>query len=136
MGKYTDNQSDIYAIFDSAGWQAEGIETVPQDYKGDITTEEYIRVSIVPRGAGINRVSTSGVVIAEIYTPAGFGPSRQNFIADRLDAHLANQSKTTGSLGMTQFLASSLSPLGTDRENTSLQCAKYEIPFNFFGVLN
>jgi hypothetical protein len=129
MGKYTDNQSDIFSIFD-AFKSAEGIETVPRDYKGDIDAEEYVRVSIVPSGNGINLVSSHGVVIAEIYTPAGFGPSRQNFIADRLDAHLVGKTH-----GMTQFLASTLSPLGTDRDNASLQCAKYEIPFNFFGVL-
>jgi len=136
MGKYSDSQSDIFSVFNSSGWKSENIETVPQDYKGEIFSDEYIRVSIVPAGRGVNRASVSGVVIVDIYTPAGFGPKRQNHIADRLDAYLQNRSLETQSRGITQFLTSSMSPLGTDSVNTSLQRAKYEIPFNFFGVLD
>lgn len=134
MGKYSDNQSDIFSIMD-AFKTAESIETVPEDFKGDISVDEYIRITIVASGKGVNRTSVSGLLIADIFTPAGFGPTRQNFIADRLDAYLANQSRNTQSGGVTQFQASAIRPMGVDKDNSALQRAIYQIPFNFFGVL-
>lgn len=135
MGKYSDIQSDVFSVFDSAAWKAENIPTWPADYRGN-TGDEYVRVSVLTSGRGVNRVSASGMLIVDIFTPAGFGPKRQNFIADRLDAFLANKSVSTQSRGVTQFASSTLQPHGDDKKNPSLSRAGYSLPFNFFGVTN
>ncbi len=131
MGKYTDNESDVFSVFNSLTWKAENIDTVPTGYKGD-TADEHVRISIIPSGPGVNKRSTSGIIIVDIFTPAGSGPRRQNFIADKLDVYLANKSLQTQSGGTTQFLSSTLQPLGVDKAKPTLERAKYEIPFNFF----
>ena len=135
MGKYSDNQSDIYSIFDSAPWKAENIQTWPAGYKGD-TSDQYVSVSIIPSGTGANRSSVSGILIVDIFTPAGFGPTQQNLIADKLDKHLQHKLVKTQSGGTTQFQASTLKPMGVDKVNPSLARVGYEIPFKFFGVIN
>ncbi len=137
MGKYSDNQSDIFSVFDATAWKAESIPTFPADYSGDdIPDGERIRVSIIASGPGVNKTSVSGTLIIDIFTSAGAGPARQNFIADRLDAYLENRTIQTKSGGNTQLRSSALQPLGQDRDNPSLSRASYEIPFNFFGVTN
>ena len=130
MGKYSDSQADIFSMFDKPAWKAESIPTFPADYSGDdIPDGERTRVSIIASGAGHNKSSASGVLIVDIFTPAGFGPARQNFIADKLDAYLQHKSVSTTSGGVTQFASSTMKPLGVDRDNSSLSRAHYEIPF-------
>ena len=134
MSKYTGIQSDIFSIFNTSAWKAENIRTIPADYEGEIGTNEFIRINILVSGRGANLVSSSGIVIVDIFTPAGFGPKRQNFIADKLDAYLQNKSVSTESKSVTQFRASTLNPIGIDSVNKSLSRAHYEIPFSFFRV--
>jgi hypothetical protein len=136
MGKYTSSQTDIFSVFDSAGWKAEGIHTFPADYQGSGLGSEFVKISIIPSGAGVNRASISGLVIIDIFTPAGLGPNRQNVIADKLDTYLQNKFLNTASGGTTQFFSSALKPLGQDKANPSLSRSSYEIPFKFFGVIN
>jgi hypothetical protein len=134
--KYSSLYGDIYAIFDLAGWKAENIKTFPENFVGSVVGDEYVRVNIVASGnTGDKRIgSVSGLLIIDIFIPAGAGPRRAATIADKLDKYLAGQSKKLTSNGNTQFGISAMSPLGNDRDNASLYRFHYSIPFNYFGV--
>jgi len=133
MGKYNLLQTDIFSIFDSAGWIAETIPTFPSDFVKTSNVSEWLRVEILPNGVGINPLSASGVVIIDIYTPSGKGPKRSSAIADKLDTHLANKSVITGK-NSTQFGASVLRYIGEDPVNKALSRYSYTITFNYFGA--
>ena len=129
MGKYTDATSDVFSVFARPEWvSAFGAgKTFPQDHIGG--GAEFIRVSVVLPGKGVNRASASGVLIAEIYVEAGKGPARINVVADMLDAFLANKT-----VGRTQFHESAMGEPRPDPANASMTRARYEIPLNYYGV--
>jgi len=135
MGMYTNLESDVYSVFSSAGWLAENIKTYPSNFLAISPGNQYIKISIIPSGSWVNRVSKSGVIIIDIYTPAGGGPRAASLIADKLDQYLANKTVSTANNASTQFGQSSLSHLGNDRDNVALYRSSYTIPFNYFGVL-
>lgn len=136
MGKFSDLQNDIFSVFNSPEWKAENVKTFPSDFLAMNAGNEYLRVNVIAGSFGVNRRSVSGILIIDIFTPAGIGPKRSNLIADKLDRYLENKSisLTTGSV--TQFQNSAMKPLGVDKDNPSLTRYSYEIPFNFFGVIN
>jgi len=136
MGKFTETQVRIFSIFNSDTWKAEAIKTIPQDVSASNLGDEFIRVSIIPSQRGINRISTMGVCIIDIFVAAGKGPSRYHAIADKLDDYLQDkQVKILLSNNVVQFGASTLVPIGLDKDNPNLTRAQYTIPFNLFGVL-
>jgi hypothetical protein len=134
MGKYADLQASAFSVFNSTEWKAESIKTYPDNFVPVNPGDEFVRVSMIPSGRGINSKSTSGVFQIDIFTPAGKGPERAMLLADKLDLYLQQQSKAI-SEGTLQFLLSSLYLTGVDKANSALYRAKYTIPFNFFGVL-
>jgi hypothetical protein len=134
MGKYSQIETDIFSIFDSVEWKALSLNTYPSNFIAANTTREFIRVSIIPSGSGINLKSSSGVLQAEIFIASGAGPKRVSVLADHLDEFLAGKSKLVAGR-TTQFLGSSLSLIGTDPKNSALYKALYTIPFNHFGSM-
>jgi hypothetical protein len=120
MGKYANLESDIYSIFATAEWQAELIKTYPQNYTAVSPGDEFIRISIIPSGKGLNINSVAGVLMIDIFTPFGKG-TKGKYIN-------INSGKST------QFQSSSLGSMGIDEANQSLYRAIYSIPFNYFGV--
>jgi hypothetical protein len=139
MGKFTDVREDIFSVFNDSAWKAENIATYPVNFVVTKSTE-FIRVDVIPSGRGINRVSVSGMLLIDIFIPAGFGPSRATFIADKLDLYLDSKSVKTNA-GVTQFGQSTLASLGKDRgtlnsgqdkDNPALYRMEYSIPFNYF----
>jgi hypothetical protein len=135
MGKYSDLESDIFSIFATNSWRNQNIKTVPENYSADNMGKEYIRVSIVPGGAGINVNSVSGVLIVDIFIAAGQGPKRTGLIADKLDEYLVGKYLQTSSGGTTQLFGSTLSKGANDADNPTLYRSNYTIPFNYSGVL-
>jgi len=133
MGKFNDLLTDIFSVFDSAAWVAESIATHPSNYISSSSTE-YVRITIIPAGGGINPQSAAGHLIADIFTPAGEGPTRTFAIADILDTYLANQVLTTSGSGTTQFQDGALGSDKVDEDNPSLSRATYSISFNYFGA--
>ena len=136
MGKYADLFKDVYSIFNTNGWKAEGIATYPENFVGALTTE-YIRVTVLAGGRSrtgqLN--SVSGQLMIDIFIPAGGGPTRAAQIADKLDTYLVGQNLKTGGSGNTQFSdASNLTAVGIDRDNSNLYRSNYSLPFNFFGA--
>ena len=134
MGKYANLEADIYSIFASTLWKAENIKTAPMNFVSMKTGDEFIRVSIVPSGSGINLNSISGLLIIDIFISAGKGSKRLFAIADKLDAYLVGKSLSTVSNKITQFSNSAVSILGNDKDDPSLYRAAYNIPFNYFGA--
>jgi hypothetical protein len=134
MGKYTNLDANIFALFGSNAWNKKNIKTYPNNFLAVNPGTEFIKVTIMPNEFGINRLSVAGVVIIEIYTPAGNGPKRASTIADELDTFLSGKSLGTGG-AIVQFSQSSIAPFGPDADNKSLYRTTYTIPFNYFEVL-
>ena len=134
MGKYEATEINVFSVFDSAEWKAEAIKTYPTNFIAVNPGNEYIRVSIIPSGKGVNLVSLSGVIIVDIFTSAGNGPRRTSTIADKLDQYLVGKSLETVSGATLQLKNSTLALVGVDPDNTSLYRSTYTIPFNLFGV--
>lgn len=133
MGKFTNLEQDVFSVFNSNAWKAEGITTVPINFQASAIAGEFIRVAILPSSVGLNLRSTSGVCLIDIFIPAGAGPRRASTIADKLDEYLCGKSLNTGS-GVTQFSKSALSHKGIDRDNLTLYHSSYTVLFNHFGV--
>jgi len=135
MGKYTNLDSDVYSVFGTVGWKAEKIKTHPSNFIAIDTSTEFIRVSIIPSGNGVNRRSISGVLIIDIFTPSGSGPQRPSAIADKLDTYLSSKQLIVSSGIVIQFGNSTLGNTGNDKDNKALFRVAYTIPFNYFEVL-
>lgn len=129
MSKYQDLEENIFSVFATNAWQAENIKTFPSNFLALNAGNEYIRVSIIPAGEGININSVSGILIIDIFTSAGSGPKAATLIADKLELYLAGKK-----IDNTQFFASTLSYLGLDIDNRALYRSSYSIPFKHFGV--
>lgn len=133
MGKYEALQRGVFSIFGSPEWLAENIKTFPANFIEVNPGKEFLRVSVLPKGKGLNLLSAAGVLIIEIYTSVGNGPLRSTLIADKLDKYLSGKSIPT-SEGNTQLGISAFSPEGIDKADASLYRSLYTIPFNYFGV--
>lgn len=135
MGKYTDIQTNVLGIFNTSRWKAESIQTVPDNFVQTGTQpKEFVRVSVVPSGAGINRSSVSGALIIDIFTEAGAGPKRAASVADKLDSYLQSKTIKPKAGVSVQLGSSSLQVVGRDTDNPSLYRVNYTIPFNYFEV--
>jgi hypothetical protein len=134
MGKYEALETDVFSVFSQQSWKNENIKTFPVNFVTVNPGNEFIRVSVLPSGDGINIKSVSGLFVVDIFTPAGNGPRRTSLIADKLDQYLVGKVLTTSLNGSTQFLNSTLRSVGLDRDNPSLYRSIYQIPFNYFGV--
>ncbi len=133
MGKYSNVESDIFSIFGSIGWKAQNIKTIPTNFVPKDIGNEYIRVSII-MSQGIDIRSLRGLIMIDIFTPAGKGPKRTNEIADKLDQYLVGKVISTTAGGMTQCMASSINVGQPDSANPGLFRTIYQINFNYYGV--
>ena len=134
MGKYTRLTQDILSLFGTSTWVAEGIKVVPQNFVGDTVVTEYLRVSVVPSGAGVNGSSTSGLLLIDIFSPVGSGPSRSAALADKLDSYLLGKSFNTGVSGsITQISKTSNFRITGTGESTYCH-AIYQVQFNHFQM--
>lgn len=134
MDKYSVVTQDILSIFGSNAWKSEGIKTFPANFVAIEPGNEYVRVTVIPGGRGINHRSLSGVLILDIFIPAGNGQKRASFIADKLDGHLACKTLSSSTTYSIQCSQSVLTFSGKDADNPTLYRATYTIPFNLFGV--
>jgi hypothetical protein len=133
MNKYSKLQSNIFSVFSSEAWKAEGLKTFPDNLAIIDPGSEFIRVSILPGNVGININSVSGVLIVDIFTSAGSGPNKTTTIADKLDRYLVGKTLSVNTSSV-QFSNSTMQPRGLDRDNPSLHRSIYTIPFNYFEV--
>lgn len=133
MGKFLDSTSAILAIFDTPAWKLTGIKTVPADVVLSNLGDTFIRVDVLASGSGINLKSVSGILVVDIFTPAGSGPRGPLSIADTLDGCFVGKSVQVTS-GAVQLYASSFAIRNLDKDNPTLRRSVYEIPFKFFGA--
>jgi len=131
MTKYADIVSDVFSVFAMTAWADLNIATIPDNVPRPADIAEYVHVSVIPSGGGINIGSGSGILSADIYTPRGQGPLRAALIADFLDGFLVGNSLTSGE-GTSQFLGSSFATSGIDKENPDLYKSVYSITFKHF----
>jgi len=134
MDKFATLQRNIFSIFGSVDWEAENIKVYPRNTTANDGLAEFVRLSILPNGNSLNENSISGLIIAEIFSPAGDGPSRATTIADKLDKHLSKRSVTDNAKTITQMLYSSLVDNGADKDNPSLVKSTFSLPFLHFGA--
>ena len=134
MGKYTELNEDVFSIFGSNEWKAEGIKTFPNNFITDKLGTEFIRIDVVSN-QGLNRNSVSGALLIDIFTPAGKGSKRTLEIADKLDKYLVGKVLKTHGNNSTQFFVSSLGNGKRDSDNPSLFRALYNLTFNYYGVI-
>lgn len=134
MSKYSLIESQVYGIFGTDEWKGEKVKTFPTNFAAHDAGDEYIRVSVLPQGKGINIYSVSGVIIIEIFSPAGVGPAKATLIADKLDRYLCGKAFSPVSGSQLQIGETSLQYLGNDSVNPTLHRAKYTAYFNYFGV--
>ncbi len=135
MSRYINLENDIFSLFALSNWIAEKIPTFPINYKIPEGLPEFIRINILPSKPGYNIDSISGILIIEIFSPAGAGSTRTYQIADILDTYLNGKTLKSGTTASnTQFFDSVLDQIGKDIANESLAKAKYQITFNHYGV--
>jgi hypothetical protein len=134
MGKFESLTKAVLSIFETAEWKIEGLKTYPSNFVTVSSGNTFLRVDVIPGGAGINLKSTSGQVMIDIFTPAGSGPLTALRIADKLDAYLVGKSKIVDNCNV-QLGNSSFNNRGIDKSNSALSHSVYVIPFNYFGVL-
>jgi len=124
--------------FGSAYWTTNNIQTFPDNYQGDISNSEYLRVSVLPSTGsvesfgddlGVRTKQISGLVAIKIFVKAGEGQGRLMAIADLLDNLLQDKTLTNG----TKLRMSYLSVEGIDSANSALYSASYFIPFSLYG---
>ena len=132
MGKFVGVEDDIFSIFAGNAWKANGIATIPSNFTSDAS--EFVRISVLANGSGVNLKSLSGILMADIFTAAGEGPRRSSVIADMLSLALDGKSINTQGNSVTQFGSSALTHRGLDSDNPTLHRSTFSIPFNYFGV--
>lgn len=129
MGKYSDVQDAVFALFASGPWVAEDIKAFPAGFDGEKGDPPHIRLSVLCGETEINTVRSGGLLMIDIFTAWGNGPASATQIADTLDSYF--EKKT---LDGVQFQQSTLSQLTRDRDNPGLGRTIYSIPFTLFGV--
>lgn len=130
--KYQSTVEAVYDVFGLPAWLAHGIETIPSNAVPG-TDGDYIRVSIIASGRGVNHLSSSGQIIVDIFTKVGLGSLPAAVIADKLDAFLCGKVFPAQN-GTVQTLGSSFAEQGVDPSNRGLFRCVYSVDFTFNGV--
>jgi len=130
MGKFSDVQDEIEAIFVTPSWIATELVIIPVNYDG-YQPNEFIRLEILGNEQRFyyGSFGISGIVICTIFVPSGEGQTRLNEIADILDTFLQGKTLSDG----TQTGPSTLIALGKDEDNSALYKAEYRVGFNKYG---
>jgi len=135
MGKYSNIDDLIFSIFASSTWKAEKIQTFPSNFVKTKSLEEYIRVSIISSGLGVNFRSVSGELIIDIFSKSGTGPKQSSEIADKLDNYLSGKTIILLNGTSVQLFNSVIQDRGQDPDNPTLNRVVYSIPFSYSEVM-
>lgn len=129
---YTDVVNAVYTYISGVFWSAQSIKTIPDNVSLDNPGAEYIRVTILPNGKGVNMISKSGLIMIDIFTEPGKGQSRSLQIANMLDQLFQNKYTEVSTGKSIQFGSSSVrTSVGSDSHYRSI----YSLPFSFNGVI-
>jgi len=117
----------VEGLFASTAWTSNNIKAFPANYQGEIDSDEWIRVSVLPFSSELayKDVIANGQIVCQIFVPAGAGMKRAYEIADMLKT-LLDQEVISGYLQTTN---SFITNIGIDTKDSGLFNVNYTVNF-------
>ena len=117
----------VEGLFASSAWTSNNIKAFPANYQGEIDSDEWIRVSVLPFSSELayQDVIANGQIVCQIFVPAGAGMKRAYQIADLLKT-LLDQEVISGYLQTTN---SFITNIGIDPKDAGLYNVDYTVNF-------
>ena len=117
----------VEGLFASTAWTSNNIKAFPANYQGEIDSDEWIRVSVLPFSSELayQDVIANGQIVCKIFVPAGAGMKRAYQIADLLKT-LLDQEVISGYLQTTN---SFITNIGIDPKDAGLYNVDYTVNF-------
>ena len=117
----------VEGLFASTAWTSNNIKAFPANYQGEIDSDEWIRVSVLPFSSELayQDVIANGQIVCQIFVPAGSGMKRAYQIADLLKT-LLDQEVISGYLQTTN---SFITNIGIDPKDAGLYNIDYTVNF-------
>jgi hypothetical protein len=117
----------VEGLFASTAWTSNNIKAFPANYQGEINSDEWIRVSVLPFSSELayQDVIANGQIVCQIFVPAGAGMKRAYQIADLLKT-LLDQEVISGYLQTTN---SFITNIGIDPKDAGLYNIDYTVNF-------
>jgi hypothetical protein len=117
----------VEGLFASTAWTSNNIKAFPANYQGEIDSDEWIRVSVLPFSSELayQDVIANGQIVCQIFVPAGAGMKRAYEIADLLKT-LLDQEVISGYLQTTN---SFITNIGIDPKDAGLYNVDYTVNF-------
>ena len=117
----------VEGLFASSAWTTNNIKAFPANYQGEIDSDEWIRVSVLPFSSELayQDVIANGQIVCNIFVPAGAGMKRAYQIADLLKT-LLDQEVISGYLQTTN---SFITNIGIDPKDAGLYNIDYTVNF-------
>ena len=117
----------VEGLFASTAWTSNNIKAFPANYQGEIDSDEWVRVSVLPFSSELayQDVIANGQIVCHIFVPAGAGMKRAYQIADLLKT-LLDQEVISGYLQTTN---SFITNIGIDPKDAGLYNIDYTVNF-------
>ena len=117
----------VEGLFASTAWTSNNIKAFPANYQGEIDSDEWVRVSVLPFSSELayQDVIANGQIVCNIFVPAGAGMKRAYQIADLLKT-LLDQEVISGYLQTTN---SFITNIGIDPKDSGLYNVDYTVNF-------
>lgn len=117
----------VEGLFASTAWTSNNIKAFPANYQGEIDSDEWVRVSVLPFSSELayQDVIANGQIVCNIFVPAGAGMKRAYQIADLLKT-LLDQKEISGYLQTTN---SFITNIGIDPKDAGLYNIDYTVNF-------
>jgi hypothetical protein len=117
----------VEGLFASSAWTSNNVKAFPANYQGEIDSDEWIRVSVLPFSSELayKDVIANGQIVCQIFVPAGAGMKRAYEIADMLKT-LLDQEVISGYLQTTN---SFITNIGIDSKDSGLYNVDYTVNF-------
>lgn len=117
----------VEGLFASTAWTSNNIKAFPANYQGEIDSDEWVRVSVLPFSSELayQDVIANGQIVCQIFVPAGAGMKRAYQIADLLKT-LLDQEIISGYLQTTN---SFITNIGIDPKDAGLYNIDYTVNF-------
>jgi len=117
----------VEGLFASSAWTSNNVKAFPANYQGEIDSDEWIRVSVLPFSSELayKDVIANGQIVCQIFVPSGQGMKRAYEIADILKT-LLDQEVISGYLQTTN---SFITNIGIDTKDSGLFNVNYTVNF-------
>jgi predicted aspartyl protease len=117
----------VEGLFASSVWTSNNVKAFPANYQGEINSDEWIRVSVLPFSSELayKDIITNGQIVCQIFVPAGAGMKRAYEIVDMLKT-LLDQEVISGYLQTTN---SFITNIGIDTKDSGLFNVNYTVNF-------